>query len=154
MTKVGIVGSHKDWTPGTTASASRVSLLFLSTFGTGNTFVSGGAKGADTFGEEAATALGYELDIKLPDFDRYGSPAAYFVRNKLIAEAGDVFLALFSDDRTTNGTKDTIKHALKLGKVVYEWHANEHNHLRIVPNDRCQMSYGYHVNPHKGCILR
>lgn len=162
--RIGIIGSHKDWTPQTEYDAKYVIREFLySCFEDSDmlpvhhTFVSGGAKGADTFGEQIAVGeLGMKPDIYLPDFKRYGIPAAYFVRNKLIAENSGFLLALFADERVTNGTADTIKHALKLKKYVHVWHPSFGlDKDEIVLWNHCHPEYnGYHANPHKECTLR
>jgi hypothetical protein len=69
------------------------------------TIVSGGAKGADTCAEKLAKARGIPFIKLKPDYQRYGSPVAQFVRNEEIVKISDHILA-FSNG--TNGTKHVI----------------------------------------------
>lgn len=76
--------------------------------------VSGGAIGADTIAKAWADMAGIEcLEIR-PDYGRYGSPAAQFVRNKAIVERADAVLALW--DGRSSGTRDTIRTSRQLRK--------------------------------------
>lgn len=71
--------------------------------------ISGGCKtGADKWAEEIAEDKRIPIIVFNPDFEKHGSPNAYFVRNDQIAKESDILIALVSEDRT-GGTEDTIK---------------------------------------------
>ena len=85
--------------------------------------VSGGAQGADALAEEYARERGLPLVVYRPDLARYGSPAAYHIRNRQIAEACDQVLACMAG--TSRGTESTIKAARRLGKPVHQVYVNQ-----------------------------
>ncbi len=78
--------------------------------------VSGGAKGADTLAERYAEEIGRPITVFKPDYKRYGRGAA-FMRNTQIIENSDVVYAFW--DGKSNGTRDAIFKAQKLGKILY-----------------------------------
>ena len=78
--------------------------------------VSGGAKGADTLAERYAKELGLPMIVYKPDYKRYGRGAA-LVRNTQIIENSDVVHAFW--DGKSNGTRDAINKAQKMGKTLY-----------------------------------
>ena len=83
------------------------------------TIVSGGAKGADTLGEQYADLYFIDKEIYLPNWDLYGKRAG-FIRNQLIIEASDFVLAFW--DKKSAGTKSSIGIAKKLNKpckIIY-----------------------------------
>ena len=69
------------------------------------TVISGGAKGADSLGEQFAKEFGYGRTIFLPQWDKYGKSAG-FRRNQQIVDACDMVLAFW--DGKSRGTADTI----------------------------------------------
>lgn len=72
-------------------------------------FVSGGCPvGADSWAEDIAKEKNIPIKVFNPDFEKYGSPAAFFVRNDLIAKEADILIALVAEDRQ-GGTEGTIK---------------------------------------------
>jgi hypothetical protein len=84
--------------------------------------VSGGAAGADSMANRLALEEGYDFHGYYPKKKKYGIPAAYFVRNKLIAKRADMVLAFYQKGRfALGGTADTAKQAHKLGKVLLEF---------------------------------
>lgn len=101
--KVAIVGSrdypHEDeiWT----YISSRLSK--------GDIVVTGGARGVDTFAEDAAKSMNYETEIYLADWDKYGKSAG-LTRNSLMIDAADRIVAFW--DGKSKGTLDTIQKAL------------------------------------------
>jgi len=77
--------------------------------------VSGGARGADTFGEKYADEKGIPKKIIKPDWKTYGK-AAGFIRNKEIVSNSDIIVAFW--DGTSHGTAHSISIAEKQGKKV------------------------------------
>jgi predicted Rossmann fold nucleotide-binding protein DprA/Smf involved in DNA uptake len=77
--------------------------------------VSGGAKGADSLGEEYALNNSIKTMIFKPDWKRYGRGAG-FVRNKTIIDNADVVVAFW--DLKSKGTKNSIELAKKQNKKV------------------------------------
>lgn len=67
--------------------------------------VSGGAKGADTFGEIWAKEHNKETLIFLPDWNKYGKRAG-FIRNQDIVKNSDLIIAFW--DGYSKGTKSSI----------------------------------------------
>ena len=84
-----------------------------------NCIVSGGAKGADTLAEKYAAEISREMVVFKPDYKKYGR-AAPFIRNTQIVEFADEVFAFW--DGKSNGTRDAINKAKKLGKKVYVTH--------------------------------
>ncbi len=81
--------------------------------------ISGGAKGADTLGDNFAENNGILLTIFPAEWAKYGKQAGY-VRNQLIVDNCDMILAFW--DGQSRGTADTIekaKRAMKPTFIVY-----------------------------------
>jgi len=76
-------------------------------------FVSGGAKGADTLGEEWARSRGYTPTVFKADWNKLGRSAGV-VRNKIMAEYADYLVAFW--DGNSSGTKNMIQEMKALGK--------------------------------------
>lgn len=112
---IGIVGSRRR------NSANDLVLCCIELdkiFNDGDWIVSGGCPlGGDSFAEHIAKARGMSIIIHYPNKQRDGIPDCYFARNTLIARDCDVLIALVAEDRK-GGTEDTVKKALKLGKLV------------------------------------
>ena len=83
-------------------------------------FVSGGATGADTIGQEWATQHGLVVHPPLiPDWNKYGRGAGP-VRNSDIVKMADVVVAFPRlDPARSKGTYDTIRKTTKAGKPLY-----------------------------------
>ena len=79
--------------------------------------ISGGAKGIDTVAEQYADAHGIEKLIIRPEYEKYGR-AAPIKRNEKMVETADEVLAIW--DGRSNGTKYTLDHARKKGKIITE----------------------------------
>jgi predicted Rossmann fold nucleotide-binding protein DprA/Smf involved in DNA uptake len=77
--------------------------------------VLGGARGADSLGEDWATRNGIETKIFYPNWNKYGRSAG-FKRNRLIVEYADAVLAFW--DGKSRGTKNTIDIAKSMNKSV------------------------------------
>jgi len=77
--------------------------------------VSGGAIGADRFGEVYARQNKIPIKKFLPDWNRYGKSAG-FIRNEQMANYADALIAIW--DGKSNGTKNMIGHMKRLGKPV------------------------------------
>jgi hypothetical protein len=85
-----------------------------------NQIVSGGAKGVDSIAEEYGHLKGLlEPIIFKPDYAKYGSPAAQFIRNGEIVAAADMVISIW--DGKSTGTQDSMKKARKLGKPMDIW---------------------------------
>ena len=72
--------------------------------------VSGGAKGADSLGERFANENSLNLTVFPADWNTHGRSAG-FIRNKQMAEYGDVLYAFW--DGASPGTKNMVKQALE-----------------------------------------
>jgi len=77
--------------------------------------VSGGAKGADTLGEQYAKENNIPTKIFLPDWEKHGK-AAGFIRNTDIINEAELVVAFW--DQNSSGTKDSIEKADKAGKKI------------------------------------
>jgi predicted Rossmann fold nucleotide-binding protein DprA/Smf involved in DNA uptake len=95
----------------------------LKIFESGDIFISGGAKGVDSWAEEAINRFSAEFPnsdsiekkIFLPNWDKYGKSAGY-IRNKLIINEADFVLAFW--DGKSKGTKHSIDLAIESGKPI------------------------------------
>ena len=76
--------------------------------------VSGGARGADSFGEQYAKDNGIPTKIFYPEWSKYGRSAG-FRRNKDIVECADIVIAFW--DRQSKGTLSSINLAKKSQKT-------------------------------------
>lgn len=107
--KVAIVGSR-----GWTDEAAVVD--FVHRLHAGDTVISSGARGVDTFAAKAAILRGdLRLRVIKPDWERYGRKAG-MMRNTQIADECDRLIAFW--DGVSRGTKDSIDKATKAGKSV------------------------------------
>ena len=78
--------------------------------------VSGGAKGADTLGEQYAKENNIPTKIFLPDWTKHGKCAG-MLRNTDIINEADIVVAFW--DKSSKGTLDSITKSKKLGKPTY-----------------------------------
>jgi len=95
--------------------AERVKVRTLKALCPGDVVVSGGARGPDTWGVQAARAVGHDTDEIPADWDGLGKGAG-FARNTTIAERSDGVLAFW--DGASRGTRDTMDKAAAMGKPV------------------------------------
>lgn len=89
-------------------------------YGQPDEIVSGGAKGADTLGEEYAEKYGIPIEIFRPDYKRYPGKYAPLVRNTDIIQYCTHVMAFPS--RNGRGTQDAMRKANKFHKkmkVIY-----------------------------------
>lgn len=107
--KLIIAGSRQLFNPGPVATAMD---LWIARFGLPTTIISGGARGADSWGEAWARQRGIPVDRHLPDWDLNGI-AAGFLRNHQMAEVADGLVAVW--DGASRGTIDMIKRAERRG---------------------------------------
>lgn len=77
--------------------------------------ISGGARGADSFGEQVAKELGIETLIFPAEWKKYGRRAG-FIRNQYIIDNCDRVLAFW--DGESHGTKHSIGIAEQQNKLV------------------------------------
>lgn len=77
--------------------------------------VSGGAKGADTLGEQYADDNNYKKNIIKPNWIKYGKIAG-MIRNTEIIENSDLVIAFW--DGKSPGTKDSISKAKNFNKKL------------------------------------
>ncbi len=77
--------------------------------------VSGGAKGADSLGEQWANENNIPTKIFKPDWDKYGKRAGY-VRNKDIISECDACIAFW--DGESKGTQHSFKLCEELNKPL------------------------------------
>jgi len=78
--------------------------------------ISGGAKGADSLGEEYANFWQIKFTVFRPNWTRHGKSAG-FVRNQQIVNACDMVIAFW--DGISKGTKDTIDKARVAKKPTF-----------------------------------
>jgi len=77
--------------------------------------VSGGAKGADSLAEKYAKENNIPTKIFKPDWEKFGR-AAGMIRNKHIIDYSEKVIAFW--DGISKGTKNSIDHAKKQGKLL------------------------------------
>lgn len=77
--------------------------------------VSGGARGADSLGEQYAKERGYSVDLHPADWEKYGKGAG-FIRNREMAESADALVAFW--DGKSRGTEHMINFAKTHGLNV------------------------------------
>jgi hypothetical protein len=77
--------------------------------------ISGGAKGADSLGEQYAKEYNIPTQIFYPDWDKYGKKAGY-LRNIDIVKNSDIVIAFW--DGSSPGTKSSIDLATKEKKIL------------------------------------
>lgn len=77
--------------------------------------VSGGARGVDSYAEQAARGCGLPLTLFLADWATHGK-AAGFIRNKLVVDEADRVVAFW--DGESRGTANALKQARVLGKQI------------------------------------
>jgi hypothetical protein len=84
--------------------------------------VSGGANGADSWGEEYAVRYNRGRIIHAAHWDKHGKKAGP-IRNALIVRDADILFAFFTDRTTSRGTLNCVSQARKKGIDVYEFDA-------------------------------
>lgn len=85
--------------------------------------VSGGARGADTFGARWAIDRGKRLTIHKPNWHRDGKRAG-FLRNQLIVNDCDELVAFCPEGEITPGTGNSITLARRASKPVLVIHSS------------------------------
>jgi hypothetical protein len=88
---------------------------FVGALPAGSIVVSGGARGVDSFAEEAARRRGLEVRVLRADWDRLGAKAGPIRNSELVANA-DRVVAFW--DGKSRGTLDTVGKALAAGLPV------------------------------------
>lgn len=106
---IAIVGSR-------TYSCKQDVVDFVNSLPDGTVIVSGGAKGVDTWAEEAAKARGLRVIIFLPDWKLHGK-AAGFIRNQLIIDQADCTAAFW--DGVSKGTEHSMNLTKKAKKLLF-----------------------------------
>lgn len=114
--KLAIVGSHKIG-DSQMNQAQKIIEAFLIAWRP-SSVVSGGATGVDTIAAQTARDRGIPVKEFLPEKPKW---YYYKKRNKLIAEACDVLLAIRWEKSRTKGSAWTADYAEKLGKRVYRF---------------------------------
>jgi YspA, cpYpsA-related SLOG family len=112
--RVGIVGSRRR----TDRQAVDACVAEL---GPKTVVITGGANGPDRWAEEAARARGLEVVVYNPDLGgvrtRWQAAERFYARNQRIVDDSDMVIAFVAPDRT-GGTEDTIRRAVRAGKLV------------------------------------
>lgn len=116
--KIAIVGSREGF------SYERVA-EFVGTLRKSDIVISGGARGIDTFAENAAIARGMDVLIYQASWDTLGKSAG-FVRNKVIVDTADRVVAFWNG--TSAGTRHTIELAIKANKPTMIIYPNRATH--------------------------
>lgn len=80
------------------------------------TIIHGAAKGADRFADEVALKFGYNVEVFLPDWERYGRGAGHRRNSEMLNQEPDLVLAFHRNN--SNGTAGTIREARKRGIPV------------------------------------
>jgi len=115
---LGIVGSRifNDYTLLKTATLNILAEEEISIADV-DTFVSGGAKGADFLGLKFATEHKIpKIIIHKPEWEKYGKSAGH-IRNVFIVEDSDLIIAFW--DGKSKGTKNTIELCKRREKNLY-----------------------------------
>jgi hypothetical protein len=88
-----------------------------------NKFISGGAKGPDSWGERVAKAYDIQCVIYKPDWAKYGQGAG-FRRNELIIQDADIVLVFW--DGYSGGTAHDIQLCKQYNVpfIIYLWKWN------------------------------
>jgi len=117
---IGIIGTRKR---DTSVAARAIINKFEEIYEEGDWICSGGCnKGGDRFAEQIAKSRGIPVIIFYPNYKRYGSPGALFVRNGVVAETSNVVIACVMNPedgidkvlaRTKGGTEDTLRKFVK-----------------------------------------
>lgn len=81
--------------------------------------VCGGARGADTFGEEWAIKNNVPVRKFLPDWDKHGKFAG-ILRNRQMADYAEALIAIW--DGVSPGTLNMIREATSRGLKVFVFH--------------------------------
>ena len=79
--------------------------------------ISGGAKGVDSLAKEYAIDKDYIYREFLPDYKKYQGKVAPLIRNREMADYGDVLIAVW--DGVSTGTQHIVKYMHQLGKPVF-----------------------------------
>jgi len=78
--------------------------------------VHGGAKGFDSLCEDWAKKNKIKTEIYLPQYDLHPSKLAPILRNQIIVDNSDYFIAMQKDN--SKGTQDAINKAVKRGLPI------------------------------------
>lgn len=110
---VGIVGS-RDFP----ISQQQLIIDYVNQLPAGTTVVSGGARGVDTWAEEAAKARGLPTVVFLPKWIENGklNKRAGFIRNEKIVAASDEIVSFW--DGKSKGAQNTMHKARSVNKPV------------------------------------
>ena len=127
--KLGIIGSRvwtsrtgQIWNPKITNPKQHVfdkMDKYIAEHGKPSLVISGGAKGADTYGIEWAQARGIQTKVYPPDqrlINTSGFRTAAMARNTDIVNASDRVIAFW--DKKSRGTLDTVTKATKSKKYI------------------------------------
>jgi hypothetical protein len=132
--KVGIVGSRDFDMDDSNQSSGMKSLIgsLVACMDSKDYVVSGGAPGADTWGEYHARAYNVGRIIHAASWDKYGKRAGH-LRNLLIVADADILFVFFTDKKEAyerykregrrSGSVDDVELAVKKGIPVYEFDA-------------------------------
>lgn len=82
--------------------------------------ISGGAEGTDKFVEKACLNEGrlFQFTTYRPDFQTYGTPKAYHVRNDEIISDADCVVAFWNGTYTRSGTASVIRKCINAKKKL------------------------------------
>jgi hypothetical protein len=112
--RIGVVGSRRRTDRQTIEAA-------IDHLPIGTVVVTGAATGPDRWAEEAARTRGLQVIVHRPDFNqvhaRWHATERCYARNQCIADDVDLLIAFVAPDRT-GGTEDTIRRAVRAGKLV------------------------------------
>lgn len=105
--KIAIIGSRN-------YPNQRQVVRYVKALPSGCIVISGGARGVDSWAEEAAKARGLETIVFLPEWDKYGKSAG-FRRNADIVTTADRVVAFTTGSA---GTEHSIMLAKRYGKPI------------------------------------
>lgn len=122
--KVAIVGSRDFGIDDTLPSAGMDKLIksLVAEMDNEDYVVSGGATGADTWGEYYARFYNVGRIVHAAHWEKHGKAAGH-IRNALIVKDADVLFAFYTDRTTSRGTLNCVSKARKKGIDVYEYDA-------------------------------
>lgn len=79
----------------------------------------GMCRGADLTGKQWADTRGIPVDPYPPDYDKYGPKKAPYLRNKAMAEDGDILIAFWDGKTQNSGTYMMMNLMKERNKPVY-----------------------------------
>ena len=88
------------------------------------TIIHGGCRGADSLAEQVCKQNSFVSKIFYPDYDKYGSPRCFHIRNDEMLKIANILLVFHTDLQNSKGTKSVFNKAMKI-KLPIEVYPND-----------------------------